>query len=440
MVRLRFAPSPTGPFHIGGARTALFNYLFARNQGGKFILRIDDTDRSRSEKRFEEDIIAGLKWLGLNFDEGPEVGGPAGSYHQAERKALYAKQLEVLLARGAAEKCPDGAIRQRYGHDLIRITDLVCGQCEFRPQSLGPPPVLIRSDGEPTYHLASVCDDIDMKITHVVRGQDHLTNTAKHVLMFRALGVNDPQFAHLPLILGSDGHKLSKRDTATLTAVTEFRNAGFIPEAIINFLMLLGWSDPRGREILTLAEAGEVFSFDRVHKGGAVFDEPRLRFLNVEWMKLLSGRQVLDYSASFIQGWNDRLGALFEPGRFEMLVHALKDGFHSLKEVEDVAKLVSVDMLDLTPAANDFIASDRDFPKFKLCLKNYLEGHRPKSNFYSEADLSALIDYLKRESGRAGKGLFQALRVALTGDVSGHELKVIFPYLHYGVLLKRVGS
>src|SRR5689334_17129384 len=245
--RVRFAPSPTGYLHVGGARTALFNWLYARRHGGVFVLRIEDTDTERSSADMVTGILDGLRWLGLTWDEGPEVGGPHAPYFQSERLATYQAAAQRLLDAGHAYR-DEGAIRFKPRGGTVGFDDAVHGRIEFNTADLEHF-VILRSDGHPTYHLSVVVDDADMAITDVIRGDDHISNTPKHVLLFEALGAPVPRFAHVPLILGEDKKRLSKRHGAT--SVTEYERQGYLPEAMVNFLALLGWSPGDDRELLS---------------------------------------------------------------------------------------------------------------------------------------------------------------------------------------------
>ena len=331
--RVRFAPSPTGYLHVGGARTALFNWLFARRHGGVFVLRIEDTDAERSSTEMVEGILDGLRWLGLDWDEGPLVGGPYSPYFQSQRFDRHRAMAERLVRQGQAYYCyctpeelkarrdaaggpgqsgsgwrydrtccrlsPDDvaarerdrlprAIRFKVPEGLERITrfeDLVHGPIEFDGAHIEDF-VIVRSDGHPTYHLSVVSDDVEMAITHVVRGDDHISNTPKHILLYRAFGATVPQFAHVPLILGSDKKRLSKRHGAT--SVMEYAKQGVLPEAMVNFLALLGWSPGAGdREVFTRAELVEVFSLDGISGSSAVFNEEKLDWFNQQQMMQL---------------------------------------------------------------------------------------------------------------------------------------------------------
>jgi glutamyl-tRNA synthetase len=335
-MRVRMAPSPTGPLHIGTARTSLYNFLTARHVGGTYVLRIEDTDAARSTAEFERDIIDNLHWLGITWDEGPQVAGgedvgPHAPYRQSLRMDLYAREAERLLASGAAYRCwctPEeleavrreqeaakqppryngrclnladaeraafeaehrpAAIRFKVEPEKIRFDDLVRGDVEFDNALLGDF-VIVRNDGIPLYHFVVVIDDEAMEITHVLRGEDHLSNTPKHIALIRALGYREPLFGHIPLILNSDRTKMSKRKSQT--AMSAYREAGYLPEAMVNFLAFLGWSPGTEEELFTLDELAARFEIAKVHKGGAIFDRDRLDHLNGVYVRALTDEQL----------------------------------------------------------------------------------------------------------------------------------------------------
>jgi len=296
-VRVRFAPSPTGALHIGGGHTALFNWLWARHTGGKFILRIEDTDRERSTKEFENTILAGMKWLGLDWDEGPDVGGEYGPYRQSERLDLYHKYAEQLVEEGKAYREGPAIIYRLPEGEKISFDDQVYGYIEVTSDSLLKDIVLIKSDGMPTYNYAVVVDDHCMNINYVIRGEDHISNTPKQILLYRALGWEVPTFAHLPMILGKDKKKLSKRHGAT--SVYEYRDQGYLPEGIFNFLAILGWSAGDDREVFSREELVELFELHRVTKKAAVFDTDKLNFVNQEHLKNMDPRERLELVKPF---------------------------------------------------------------------------------------------------------------------------------------------
>ncbi|HPD97663.1 MAG TPA: glutamate--tRNA ligase [Synergistales bacterium] len=276
-IRVRFAPSPTGALHIGGAHTALFNWLWARRNGGCFVLRIEDTDLARSTAEHEQTILQGMRWLGIEWDEGPDTGGEHGPYRQSERIAIYREHAERLLISGQAYRDGEAIIFSVPHGRTVAFDDAVYGHIEMASETLKDI-VLIKSDGFPTYNFAVVVDDHTMDISHVIRGEDHISNTPKQILLYQALGWNIPVFAHLPMILGKDKKKLSKRHGAT--SVYEYREMGYHPDAIFNYFALLGWNPGDDREIFTREEAVGMFDLSRVTKKAAVFDMDKLNYIN----------------------------------------------------------------------------------------------------------------------------------------------------------------
>ena len=341
-VRVRFAPSPTGKLHIGGARTAIYNWAFARAMGGKFILRIEDTDPERSTEENVQVILNAMKWLGLDWDEGPEVGGAAGPYFQTQRTDTYAAALEQMKQRGsvypcfctkeeldakrAAAEANEGGyagydrtcrnlsaeeaqariaagephvwrLKVPENHGPIEFDDAVYGHMSF-PADVMDDMILVRTDGTPTYNFAVVCDDANMQITHVIRGDDHLSNTPRQILIYEALGLEAPTFAHLSMILGADGKKLSKRHGAT--SVEEYKAQGFLPDTMVNFLALLGWSLDGETTIISRDVLCEKFSLDRITKKDAVFDETKLEWMNGQYIKAMNPAQWVELSRPWL--------------------------------------------------------------------------------------------------------------------------------------------
>jgi glutamyl-tRNA synthetase len=293
-VRVRFAPSPTGFLHIGGARTALFNWLYARHTGGTFVLRIEDTDAARNTVEAVEVILRGLRWLGLDWDEGPVSGDPdgpcagaQGPYFQSRRLDCYQRRVEELKSRGCAYE-RDGTVRFRMTREPVLIRDLVVGEVRREltdREALDPDFVIVRSDGQPVFHLVNVVDDLEMGITDVIRGEDHLSNTSKHIALFGAFGAEPPRYAHIPLILNPDGSKMSKRDQGA--SLTSYLDEGYLPAAVVNYLCLLGWSPKDDRQILPIAEVIEKFDLPQILRANARFDLAKLQWLNWEHMKRL---------------------------------------------------------------------------------------------------------------------------------------------------------
>lgn len=282
--RVRFAPSPTGMLHIGGARTALFNWLFARRHGGTLVLRIEDTDAARDTPEAREAILGGLRWLGIDWDEGPGVGGPHGPYLQSARRDVYGIAVARLVGSGAAYE-RDGAVWLRMPQEPCEIDDAICGRIGFRREG-EPDVVLQRADGTPVFHLVNVVDDIAMGITHVIRGQDHLSNTPRHLAIYAALGARPPRFAHMPLILNADGTKMSKRDAGA--AVADYIRDGYCPSAVRNYIGLLGWSPGDGREIMGIGEMVEAFDLAGVNRSNARFDRAKLDWMNGAAMRAMA--------------------------------------------------------------------------------------------------------------------------------------------------------
>src|SRR5712691_10388716 len=338
-MRVRFAPSPSGQLHVGNARTALFNWLLARGRGGTFSLRIEDTDAERSTRDSEAAIVRDLRWLGLDWDEGPDIGGPRGPYRQSERLHLYESYASELLSAGHAYHCfcstaqldaerqtalAEGrpahyagtcrhlsreqadlriaaggrpAIRFRVpeGRDVV-FEDVVRGDVRFQADVIGDP-VIVRADGHPAYNFAVVVDDALMEVTHVVRGEDHISNTPRQVLLYEALGFPPPIFAHLALVMGPDHRPLSKRHGAT--SVVEFRARGYLPEALVNYLALLGWSPGDDAELLPIEEMARRFSLERVGHSAGVFDEEKLAWVNRHYLKIADSRRIAELSLPF---------------------------------------------------------------------------------------------------------------------------------------------
>jgi len=292
-VRVRFAPSPTGYLHIGGARTALFNWLFARHHGGTFVLRVEDTDRARNTEEAAAAIYEGLRWLGLQWDEGPHVGGDFGPYFQSERNDIYERHLKRLQDAGHIFE-DKGALRFRSPREHVIVDDLVAGKIDFdlSNEQTHPDMTIRRPDGSWIFHFVNVVDDMEMKISHVIRGEDHLSNTPKHIELYRALGSEPPQFAHIPLILNRDGSKMSKRDQGA--SVDYYLKRGYLPEAVRNYLCLLGWSPKDNREKIDIGDIVRIFDLNHLVRSHATFDPDKLRWLNGEYAHELSDSEFYD--------------------------------------------------------------------------------------------------------------------------------------------------
>jgi glutamyl-tRNA synthetase len=460
--RVRIAPSPTGPLHIGTARTALFNYLYARKTGGTFVLRLEDTDVARSTVAFEADIIDELHWLGITWDEGPDAAGgsdrgPFAPYRQMQRLDSYATATSDLLARDLAYPCyctpeeldadrkaqeaaheapryvgrcakltPDeraareatgkrGAIRFRVLAGKVKWDDLVRGEVEIDTANLGGDFVIVRSDGTPLYHFVVVVDDAAMEMTHIIRGEDHISNTPKHILLFQALGHEVPHFAHLPLILNPDRTKMSKRKSQT--AIADYREQGFLPEAMVNFLSLLGWSTGTEEEILSLDELSGRFELEHVHKGGAVFDKDRLEWLNGQWIRKLSPEELIErlqpsLEAELQAGRIDRLPSAEE---LRALVPIIAERLPTLGAIGDLVGFLWVDKVTLDSAVLIPKRWDRATTLAGLrAARETIDGAVGAVTFEAD-ELEPPMRALAESNGWKAGDLFMAIRVAVTG-------------------------
>ena len=440
-VRARFAPSPTGHLHVGGARTAIFNWLFAKHARGTFIIRVEDTDQARSTRESEQMVLDDLRWLGLQWDEGPDVGGPDAPYRQSERVHIYRAAADLLIERGVAYRCycteeeleakrkvaeAEGrpphydlkcwrgrgttentgtphAVRFHVPEDGdVTIDDLIRGEVTWKKESLGDF-IVVRSDGLPTYNFSVVVDDHEMEITHVIRAEEHLTNTHRQVLIYRAMSWPVPLFAHVSLILGPDRSKLSKRHGAT--SVSQYAEEGYLPEAMVNYLTLLGWSSPDGAEVFTREEAIEKFALDRVNPAPAVFDPQKLDWLNGQYIHRMSAAELRPLVAAFFDvPW--------------------------LEEAIDVVK-TSVQRLTQFGAALEFVRSWQPPPvdrAFAAALAAEFREHGAPQN---EEGYKAMVERLKTSTGLKGKNLFMPLRLAVTGMEHGPELVRAIPLLQH---------
>lgn len=419
-IRVRFAPSPTGYLHIGGARTALFNWLYARHTGGVFVLRVEDTDTARSTQEATDVILTGLQWLGLNWDEGP--------YFQSQRKDLYQKRIDELLAKGMAYE-REGAIFFRMTKEPIVIPDLVIGDVrrELTDREMGDPDfVLVRSDNrEPVFHFTNVVDDIDMKISHVIRGEDHVSNTAKHIALFRAFGVEPPKYAHIPLILNLDGSKMSKRDQGAF--VTTYMEDGYAPEAVVNYLCLLGWSPKDNREKMSLDEVVQRFDLPQILRHNARFDMKKLQWLNGEYIRAMDKERYHSLGIKALEKAGIAV-ASFPPTYVKA----------ALDTCQEKVKLFS----DIPPFINFYFRDVTDYEKqFTAENKPHLERLRDVFAQLSSFDAASLEASLK--SVAAGLNvktgaLVHPLRLACTGKSIGPSLYHLIEILGRQTVLQRL--
>jgi len=336
MLKVRFAPSPTGSLHLGSARTALFNFLFARNKKGRFVLRIEDSDRERSDKKLVAEILEDLRWLGLQWDEGP--------YFQSERIDLYKKYAEKLLSEGKAYKAGSGeretgsgqkteAIIFKVHPQKIKINDLIYEEIEFDTSVLKDQ-VLMKSDGSPTYNFACVIDDHQLGITHIIRGDDHISNTPKQIMFYQALGWQIPEFAHIPLIMEPGGGRLSKRYGAT--AVGEYRQKGYLPEALINYLALLGWAPAGTREIVSLDEMISKFSLSKINKTKAIFNIDKLNWLNAQYIKQTETKRMVELCIPFLRK-DGLISNDYDFSHLEKIIDLFKGRLKYLSQISEMA-------------------------------------------------------------------------------------------------------
>ena len=416
MVRVRFAPSPTGNLHIGGGRTALFNWLFAQSQQGKFILRIEDTDKERSKPEFVDEILNSLKWLGFAWDE---------LYYQSQRFDRYRMHADKLLKAGLAyiEKSPEGkeAIIYKVPPRQIKVNDLIRGEIEF-DSTLIKDQVLIKSDGTPTYNFACVVDDAEMNITHIIRGDDHISNTPKQVLIYEALGFPLPLFAHLPLIMGLDGGRLSKRTGAT--AISDYRKMGYLPEALLNYLLLLSWAPGDNRELIDIAGAVKLFEIKNVNKTAATFDLKKLDWMNNQYLKLADPEKLADELIPLLEAKNYINKDNFNRNYLLELVKLFQARLPRLNDFVDWADFFFLEepVMD-EEAVKKYLASDlsKELKLFSSRLDNLAE--------FNIVNIEGAFRELVVELGIEAKKLIHPVRVALTGKTIGPGLFEVIYYL-----------
>lgn len=454
-VRVRIAPSPTGNLHIGTARTAVFNYLFAHHHGGKFILRIEDTDLERSRDEYTDNILTGLRWLGLNWDEGP--------FFQSQRLHLYQAAVQKLLDQGLAYRCYTtseelDALREaqkarneapRYDNRHRNLTpeqiaafeaegrsyvirfkidddreivwhDLVRGKMSWRGSDLGGDMVIARASaegiGQPLYNFVVVVDDIDMQITHVIRGEDHIANTAKQILLYEAMGAKIPEFAHTPLILNQEGRKLSKRDG--VTSISDFQKMGFTAEGLVNYMTLLGWSAPDStQEIFTLEQAAKEFTFERVNKAGAKFDWDKLDWINSQYIHNMPVEKLTDL---IIPVWEET-GYKFTDGRerrwLEQLVSLIAASLTRLVDAVPMTKVFFTDGVEFSEEGSQQLQQEG----VKPVLQAILTALETQPEFSADTAQSIIKQVVKEQGVKKGL-VMRSLRAALTGDVHGPDL------------------
>ncbi len=464
-VRVRFAPSPTGPLHIGGARSALFNWLFARHHGGQFVVRIEDTDLERSSRESEENILNALRWLGMDWDEGIQVGGPNAPYRQTERLEIYrglarklleqghaypcycseedlAAEREMLMAKGelprylgrCRELCPEDrakleaegrrpVLRFRVPENkIVTVNDRVRGQVEFDCNGIGDF-IIMKSDNIPTYNFAVVVDDHHMEITHVVRAEEHLSNTPRQLLIYEALGWKTPEFAHISLILGKDRSKMSKRHGAT--SIEQYQQLGYLPEALVNFLGLLGWSPGGEEEIFTTQQMIELFSLDKVSKSPAVFDLDKLNWLNGNYIRQCPVDRLAQMAIPYLKEAGYLQGEV-GPEKLEWLTQVVAIASKYISYMQEITQHVDIFFKDQVPPVDEEakqVLTEEHIPLVMNTTIKLVE----EAEELTEASVKALLKAVGKQTGLKGKMIFMPVRVALTGRIHGPELHQIIP-------------
>ena len=466
-LRVRFAPSPTGYLHIGNARTALFNYLFACQDGGSLVLRIEDTDPTRSSSDFEKAIFEDLRWLSIRWDEGPDTGGKYGPYRQSLRQGLYREYAEELLRKGKVYKCfcspeeleqmrksllarsqmprYDGRCRnlsprevERFEEEGRRSTlrfkvegtsipfgDMIHGELSFEAGSIGDF-VILRSDGMAAYNFACVIDDAAMKISHVIRGDDHLPNTPKQLLLYEALGVVPPQFAHHPLILGADRTPLSKRHGDT--AVRHYREKGYLAEALNNYLVLLGWTPHKGKEILSIVELTEAFRLEKLSRGAPVFDLKKLQWVNSQHMRNASVESLSQLVVPFLPE-----KTVLGEARLHRVIRAVRDNLQNLSQIKNHVELFTDQPVAMDPEALETLNTSKAVEVISE-MRDLLRG----CDRITEETCYRLLEELRHKFRIGAKGLMMPLRAAITGKTHGPELVKILALLDRETILRRL--
>ncbi len=479
-VRVRYAPSPTGHLHIGGARTALFNYLVARHEGGQFIIRIEDTDQSRHMESGIANQLNGLKWLGIEWDESVDVGGPYGPYRQTERLDLYRPYIDRLLASGQAYDCycseaeieaeraeqeargetprysgkcrhlsaeqlaafqeqgRKPAIRFRVPEQrVIAFRDIIRGEVEFESDGIGDY-IIVRPDGIPTYNFAVVMDDHLMKITRVIRGEEHLSNTPRQILLYEALGFETPQFAHLALILNQDRKKMSKRDESIIQFIAQYEELGYLPEAVLNFIVLLGWSPGGEEEIFTKEELIAEFRMDRFAKSPAVFDTEKLKWMNNQYIKKSDPVRIVALCVPHLQkaGYLPaELDAESEQFAYD-LVTLYQEQLSAASEIVELAAL----FFHAEPAWDEEGLAVLAEPQVPAVLRVFHGFVSDEAEPFTPESIGAMLKRTQAEAGVKGKQLFMPIRVALTGALHGRDLNRTLALLGRDKVLARLAA
>ena len=430
--RVRFAPSPTGYLHVGGARTALFNWFYARANGGKFILRIEDTDAARNTPEAMTAITDGLRWLGVDWDEGPDAGGDCGPYLQSQRKEIYDRRLAELTAAGHTYTEENGAVRFRSPRETVVLADKICGDISI-DRSQEPDMTLRRPDGSYIFHFVNVVDDLEMGITHVIRGEDHIYNTGKHIELFRALGAEPPVYAHIPLILNQDGSKMSKRDQGA--SMSYYQENGYLPAALSNYLCLLGWSPKDDREILTKEDVIPLFRWDHMGKSNAKFDLEKCRWMNGQY---LAQQPVADWIAA-ARVWISTRPELPRPAQdaaLDALLVLIQPKVRVLSEAAEHLQMVCQGDAPVDAAALAKVRGQAETPARLTALAGHLES---VTGWQADAIQQAIQAAAAALQVKPGALLFP-LRVAITGQGHGVDLLPALELLGQEEVLRRLQS
>lgn len=476
-VRVRYAPSPTGHLHIGNARTALFNYLFARSQGGKFIIRIEDTDQKRNVEGGEESQLRHLQWLGIDWDESIDKDGGYGPYRQSERNDIYKKYYDDLLEKDLAYKCyctaeeleeereaqiarsemprysgkcshlskeeedkliaegREPSIRFRVPkEEIIKFDDMVKGDISFETDGIGDF-VIVKKDGTPTYNFAVAVDDHLMKMTHILRGEDHISNTPKQIMIFNAFGWDVPLFGHMTLIVNENRKKLSKRDESIIQFIEQYKNLGYLPEALFNFIALLGWSPVGEEELFTKEQFIDIFDVNRLSKSPALFDMHKLKWVNNQYVKALDLDQVVALTLPHLQ----KAGKVSEQLSDEenTWVRKLISLYHEQlsygAEIVELTELFFKEQIEYNQEAKEVLAEEQ-VPEVMSSFAGQLE----RLESFTPDEIKAAIKAVQKETGHKGKKLFMPIRVAVTGQTHGPELPQSIELLGKETVLNRI--
>jgi len=430
-IRVRFAPSPTGYLHIGGARTALFNWLFARHHGGKLILRIEDTDTKRNTEEAAVAIYEGLKWLELNWDEGPHAGGDFGPYFQSQRAEIYERYLKKLQDGGHIFE-DQGALRFRSPREHVLVDDLVCGKIDFdlTDPSTHPDMTVRRPNGSWIFHFVNVIDDIEMKISHVIRGEDHLSNTPKHIELYRALGVTPPRFAHIPLIMNKDGSKMSKRDQGA--SVEYYVKRGFLPQAVRNYLCLLGWSPKDDREKMSIEEVVKIFDLNSVVRGHATFDPDKLHWLNGEYARELSDSAFHDRAVATLRSSGVKIDS-YSTDYVGAALQTCKGKINTFDELPAYCGFYFTDDFEYNPesVAKHFTTENK--PRLET-----VRAALADMEHFNAAELEATMKSTASNLGVKVGALVHPTRLAVTGSNAGPSLYHLLEVLGKEKVLARI--